>query len=125
MNNPVRRELSEAITEWTKHSEAGIKQLDIIALMILSDFPTKDMFCKAKPFFEMAIASGFNAEELQLYSEQLPRKPYRNLDREKEMGVKRKRKKIIIKRIDVYWHRMLFKCFPPTDVSDNKVVLFK
>ncbi len=93
--------------------------------MILSDFPTKDMFCKAKPFFEMAIASAFNAEELALYSEQIPRKPYKKQDKEREMTIKRKRKGIIIKRIDAHWHRMLFKCFPPTNVSHNKVVLFK
>lgn len=35
--NPIREELSVAISEWTKHSEAGIKKLVVIALIILSE----------------------------------------------------------------------------------------
>lgn len=113
MQNPLSYNLQEAIINYVKRHETCISDLDTIALMILAEYPDKEKFCQLKPYVEHAIVSGFSSDDLQLYSEQLPKKQRNKSDK---YDTKRQRRKRILNRIDVYWYRILSKCFPPTNV---------
>jgi hypothetical protein len=113
MESPLSPELSDMLTQWSRHTEVGIKMLDVIALRILADFSSRELFYKAKPFFIGALLNGLSDEEIAVYSEAIPRKQNLRNDVNKE---KKKKKKLICDRLEMKWHRILLKCFPPVEV---------
>ena len=114
MESPLSPELSDMLTQWSRHTEVGISMLEAIALRILADFSSREIFYKAKPFFIGALLNGMTDEEIALYSEAIPRKQNLRNDVNKE---KKKKKKLICDRLEMKWHRILLKCFPPVEVS--------